>query len=78
VPSSRRRPGAALVISLLALLVAVGVPAEGAVLTGPACRTIAVTRALGPHDQVDLQLSATYHVAAILRLGLVTATFTQS
>ena len=48
-------------------------------LTDDACRTISVTRVLGPHDQVTLQVSATWHTAsATLYLGLVTATFTPS
>ena len=48
-------------------------------LTDSACRTVALNRTLGPHDQVTLQVSANWYTAgATLRLGLVTATFTPS
>ena len=48
-------------------------------LTDSGCRTIAVNRVLGPHDQVSLQLSANWHTAgSTMILGTVTATFTPS
>jgi hypothetical protein len=48
-------------------------------LADSACRTIAVNRALGPHDQVSLQVGVSWTTAnATFRLGLVTATFTPS
>ena len=48
-------------------------------LADSSCRTIAVNRLLGPHDQVALQVSAAWNTAnATFRLGVVTATFTPS
>jgi hypothetical protein len=48
-------------------------------LADSGCRTIAVNRALGPHDQVALQVSANWTTAATtFILGVVTATFTPS
>jgi hypothetical protein len=45
-------------------------------LTDAACRTIAVNRTLGPHDQVNLILLANWNTAnALMRLGGVTATY---
>jgi hypothetical protein len=43
------------------------------------CRTIAVNRVLGAHDQVALQVSVSWTTANVtFRLGVVTATFTPS
>jgi hypothetical protein len=48
-------------------------------LTDSACRTIAVNRVLGAHDQVTFQVSANWHTSsATLHLGPVAATFTPS
>jgi hypothetical protein len=48
-------------------------------LADSSCRTLAVNRVLGPHDQVALQVGATWNTAnAAFRLGVVTATFTPS
>jgi hypothetical protein len=48
-------------------------------LADNACRTVAVNRALGPHDQISLQVSVNWSTAGTtFRLGLVTATFTPS
>ena len=48
-------------------------------LADNACRTIAVNRVLGAHDQVALEVGATWSSAgATFRLGVVTATFTPS
>ena len=48
-------------------------------LADSACRTIAVNRVLGPHDQVALQVGANWNTTnATFRLGVVTATFTPS
>ena len=48
-------------------------------LTDADCRTIAVNRKLGPHDQVNLILIANWTTAnALLRLGGVTATYAPS
>jgi hypothetical protein len=48
-------------------------------LADAACRTIAVNRPLGPHDQVNLLVLANWTVPnALLRLGGVTATYAPS
>jgi hypothetical protein len=48
-------------------------------LSDSACRTIAVNRVLGAHDQISLQVGASWNTAnAVFRLGVVTATYTPS
>ena len=48
-------------------------------LADAACRTIAVNRPLGPHDQVNLLVVANWTAAnALMRLGGVTATYAPS